>query len=534
MDAINKACSCLGCVEHGIAITLEKWGRVVARNPAKVFIGSGLFALLCCGGFAMLKSETEDLWTPMGAPVLKDREVYTEMFGSGFRIHTIFFKDKKGKSNVLTLDHFKEVYRFDTELRRDMTVCVDDVSYNFTALCARARPTDAFCLAGGSPLEFMYNIETHRFDFDGFTTDAHLLERINDAKIRFTPEGSKDTFELDISDRYKLLSNIQRDQNNRITQAETLKMTWFGSRNNDTNQEDSGCYDCDTQTGAMGCNPTLLWELKFVDEAAKFNEKSEFVTVHIQVESSVSMALGAVILGDVAKLNVSFVVIIVYSIIVLGKASRCGTCAVLSRTAVAFAGVSSVGMSIAACYGLNGYFGVPLTPVTNVLPFILIGIGVDDMFVLAGALDRAPRHLDLEDRIAYMMKTAGTSITLTSVTDAVAFALGTTTSFPALKYFCIFAAIGVMLDFAFQITFFCAALVWDEQRILAKERDCFCCVICCAEPDGNCKCCYVEVPFSPRNICTYTLYINQIYMHLLHEYSFTYMQTYVYIYTLHV
>lgn len=34
----------------------------------------------------------------------------------------------------------------------------------------------------------------------------------------------------------------------------------------------------------------------------------------------------------------------------------------------------SKGFSIGACYGLNGYFGVPLTPVTNVLPFILIGV----------------------------------------------------------------------------------------------------------------------------------------------------------------
>ena len=58
------------------------------------------------------------------------------------------------------------------------------------------------------------------------------------------------------------------------------------------------------------------------------------------------------------------------------------------------------------------------------------GIGVDDMFVLCGALDRAPRHLSLEDRIGYMMRTSGTSITLTSLTDCVAFALGTTTSFP--------------------------------------------------------------------------------------------------------
>jgi hypothetical protein len=31
-------------------------------------------------------------------------------------------------------------------------------------------------------------------------------------------------------------------------------------------------------------------------------------------------------------------------------------------------------MSIGATYGLMGYCGVPLTPVTNVLPFILIGV----------------------------------------------------------------------------------------------------------------------------------------------------------------
>jgi len=27
---------------------------------------------------------------------------------------------------------------------------------------------------------------------------------------------------------------------------------------------------------------------------------------------------------------------------------------------------------------------------------------------------------------------------------------------------------------------------------MAKERDCFCCVMCCAKPDGCCKCCYAE------------------------------------------
>ena len=60
---------------------------------------------------------------------------------------------------------------------------------------------------------------------------------------------------------------------------------------------------------------------------------------------------------------------------------------VKSRVLLAIAGCASVGMSIAVAYGLTVALGRSLNPVINVLPFILIGIGVDDMFVLVAALE---------------------------------------------------------------------------------------------------------------------------------------------------
>jgi hypothetical protein len=54
------------------------------------------------------------------------------------------------------------------------------------------------------------------------------------------------------------------------------------------------------------------------------------------------------------------------------------------------------------------------------------------MLVLAGALGRAPKHLSIEERIGWMMKHAGTSILITSLTDMLAFALSTTTRFLSL------------------------------------------------------------------------------------------------------
>lgn len=66
------------------------------------------------------------------------------------------------------------------------------------------------------------------------------------------------------------------------------------------------------------------------------------------------------------------------------------------------------------------------------------------------------------------------SITVTSFTNVVAFAIGMTTVMPFLKSFCMFAAMGILFLYIYEIMFFVSCLVFDERRLAAKRDGCCC------------------------------------------------------------
>ena len=122
-------------------------------------------------------------------------------------------------------------------------------------------------------------------------------------------------------------------------------------------------------------------------------------------------------------------------------------------------------------------------PVHSLLPFILLGIGVDDAFVIVNAFNRerkGPRssedNEDLAKRCAKAMARAGASITVTSMTDLVAFGISSSSNLPALASFCAYAAVGIVFLWGFAATFFTATLVLDERRQRDNRRECICCI----------------------------------------------------------
>ncbi len=126
----------------------------------------------------------------------------------------------------------------------------------------------------------------------------------------------------------------------------------------------------------------------------------------------------------------------------------------------------AVGMSVGLCSAM----GVKFNSVVAFFPFLLLGTSLDDTFLMLKVLQQLPvGAMSPERRIEEMLRTAGPSMLLTTITDIIAFSCGAlTSSFPAVQSFCVFAVVGNICDFLLQVTWCVAWASIDAKRQLER------------------------------------------------------------------
>ena len=115
----------------------------------------------------------------------------------------------------------------------------------------------------------------------------------------------------------------------------------------------------------------------------------------------------------------------------LGKWNR-----VERRAALAAIGISSTGLAILGSFGFCSAVGLPFGPVYSLVPCLMVGLSIDDMFVLVQTWNNQPverSQMDLTQRVGLTMMEAGVGITVTSITDVMVFLIGGSTILPSLR-----------------------------------------------------------------------------------------------------
>lgn len=116
-------------------------------------------------------------------------------------------------------------------------------------------------------------------------------------------------------------------------------------------------------------------------------------------------------------------------------------------------------------------FGVKsLGILSGISLFIIIGIGVDDVFVFINTFRQAHSAKSLESRLAHTLSTAGKATFFTSFTTTAAFAANCVSEMPAIYNFGLFMA---LIVFSCWLTVFCtippALNLWHRYISKAEE-----------------------------------------------------------------
>ncbi|XP_077330932.1 protein patched homolog 1 isoform X1 [Lithobates pipiens] len=149
-----------------------------------------------------------------------------------------------------------------------------------------------------------------------------------------------------------------------------------------------------------------------------------------------------------------------------------------SQGAVGLAGVLLIALSVAAGLGLCSLIGISFNAATTqVLPFLALGVGVDDVFLLAHAFSETGQNkrIPFEDRTGECLKRTGASVALTSISNVTAFFMAALIPIPALRAFSLQAAVVVVFNFAMVLLIFPAILSMDLYRRRDRRLDIFCC-----------------------------------------------------------
>ena len=171
---------------------------------------------------------------------------------------------------------------------------------------------------------------------------------------------------------------------------------------------------------------TMEWEHGFID--ATIENPPDGAPTGLEVyglaERSYDDEIMFVVYSNFSIFIFGFLLLFIYIMMVLGDLNW-----VEQRVLLSIAGMVVIVLSLGASTGLGFYLSISFNDMCPILPFLLLGIGVDDMFVIVQSLDNLDRvdGESAEERVGKAMKHAGVSILVTSVTDALTFFIGSTT-----------------------------------------------------------------------------------------------------------
>ncbi|KAL2085330.1 hypothetical protein ACEWY4_018650 [Coilia grayii] len=416
------------CVNRPISIGFQKFGRFVGRHPWWFFISPLFISAVLGSGFCFLKdreaNNLEEQFTPVNGPAKLERQFVQENFPqndavfSYQRLYTdgvyASFIGVSKSPNILTEDALNEILKLDKKVRA-LNVSMGDEVLTYDGLCARRYNK---CM----PNEILDVV-----DYYGDTIERTELT------FPFFPFRFTHIFLGYSVGGVTLNSTV-------IKRAKAVRLFYFLKHDNRSRAD--------------------LWLNEFL-RVFPTNLNLTFVEVTHSTSLSKQVEFEAQTNDAIPLFSITYAIAISFSIL---SCLRYELDCVRNKVWVAAFGVISSGLAVLSSFGLMLHIGVPFVMTVANSPFLILGIGVDDMFILISCWQQTNVHDRVEDRLANTYKEAAISITITTLTDVLAFYIGMMTPFGSVQSFCLYTSTSILFCYLYSITFFGAILVLNGRR----------------------------------------------------------------------
>ena len=255
----------------------------------------------------------------------------------------------------------------------------------------------------------------------------------------------------------------------RLTVGGSGSGAWTGARSY------SSVFYLDEQwsVGDETTNPSIEWELAFIEFMSSYNRPALLTSVHYQATRSFSDELLNVVEGDLLLLLPTAAIMVIYSTVMLRKSSPVKDA---RQSMLAASSVLSPLMATPAAWGLLGYFNMNMNVLRIMAPFIALAVGIDNSFVMISFVERleVTAPTEVPQAVGKAMMEAGPAIFLTMATDVLAFSVATLSNVGMLKgfvNFCLLMSLALVLNYLLQITMYTALISLDLQRKLKKKAN---------------------------------------------------------------
>ncbi|KAI8973755.1 patched family-domain-containing protein [Mycotypha africana] len=443
-----------GTHRYWLNAKLQGWfyyqGLLCARYPWVVILVSLLCVTLCSLGWSRFAVERDPvkLWVSPSSTALAQKKHFDEHFTPFYRTTQLFFVSENASQPVMTGQRLQHLFQLEDDIR-----LMRSDAYGYTLQDVCFHPNGDACI-------------------------VQSVTRYWDSDV-FDPSSWKSTFEQCASQPSLCLPDFQQPikpdmvlggyQEGDYLSAKAMIVTYVLTNSVDAHE---------TAKAEDWENSLLTKILKNIHHKPEW----EGVRISYSTESSIEKELNQSSNTDANTVIISYVVMFLYASVALGRivSYHPRRLVVDSKFSLGICGILIVIFSVSSAVGLFSLTGQKITLIiAEVIPFLVLAVGVDNIFILC---HEYARRVDLgeeesiEERAAKTLGRMGPSILLSSLSETIAFGLGTFVTMPAVSSFATVASIAVFVDFVLQVTCFVSCLVLDAYRQQNRRIDCVPCV----------------------------------------------------------